>query len=159
VEVGVIPTEEARVVDTFADISRLHDRISCLVDGDREGLRYATGLIGQQPHPFAIIRWNDGETIEDAIGWILRADENVSVPALASLSDPSPGNVGDIVVYLRAHKMDIVAYELVAEVVASSQPCRTRASELLGMLGAICMGRDVTTHFAQDANGIWIFRP
>lgn len=36
-EVGVVPTEDAKVVETFQLLSATHNKVCCLVDGDRDG--------------------------------------------------------------------------------------------------------------------------
>ena len=40
-DVGVIPTKDARVVDTYTELARAHPTITCLVDGDAAGKAYA----------------------------------------------------------------------------------------------------------------------
>lgn len=159
IEVGVVPTEDAKVIETHQAMARLHERVCCLVDGDGEGLQYATGLLALHPPPFAIIRWHDGAMIEDVIGWILMADEAAVVAALVEMAHPAPTSVSEIVAYLKSHKMDMVAYEYVADAVANSLTCRARATDLLGGIASICTNLHATDRFALDANGVWVFRP
>ena len=45
IEVGVVPTEDAKVIETYQAMARLHEKVCCLVDGDGDGLQYAAGLI------------------------------------------------------------------------------------------------------------------
>jgi hypothetical protein len=63
------------------------------------------------------------------------------------------------VAYLKAKKMDIIAYELVAEAIATTPPCRERAADLLGGLACACAGVDDTRRFIRDDDGLWIFQP
>ena len=159
IEVGVVPTEDAKVVETYQLMARLHDKASCLVDGDGDGMRYVAGLRALATPPPAIIRWHDGAMVEDAVGWILSADEVAAVAKLNELSQAAPANVEDVVVYLKQKKMDIIAYELVAEAVATTPACRVRAADLLGGLACACAGSNETRRFIRDATGVWVFQP
>ncbi len=159
IEVGVVPTEDAKVVETYQLMARLHRRVCCLVDGDGEGQRYGERLMANPTSPAAIIRWHDGAMIEDAIGWVLAANEAAVVVKLAELSQAPPTSAADVVAYLRAKKMDIIAYELVAEAIATTPACRERAADLLSGLACACAGSAATQRFVRDADGLWVFQP
>jgi putative ATP-dependent endonuclease of OLD family len=159
IEVGVVPTEDAKVVETYQLMARLHNQASCLVDGDGDGMRYVAGLRALAMPPSSIIRWHDGAMIEDAVGWILSADEVAAVAKLNELSHAAPANVEEIVAYLKEKKMDIIAYELVAEAVATTPACRARAADLLSGLACACAGSNETRRFIRDATGVWVFQP
>lgn len=159
IEVGVLPTEDAKVVETHRLMARLHRRVSCLVDGDGEGLLYVGHLQAAASPPASIIRWHDGAMIEDSVGWILLADEAAAVAKLAELSQVPPTSAADVVAYLKAKKMDVIAYELVAEAISTTPACRARAADLLDGLACACAGSNVTQRFIRDANGVWVFQP
>src|SRR6185369_12637032 len=159
IEIGVVPTEDAKVVETHLLMARLHGRVSCLVDGDDEGLLYAGRLQAAASPPFSIIRWNDGAMIEDSVGWILLADEAVAVAKLTELSQVPPISAVDVVAYLKLKKMDIIAYELVAEAISTTPACRARAADLLAGLACACAGSNSTQRFIRDATGVWVFQP
>lgn len=97
--------------------------------------------------------------VEDAVGWMLSADEDAVIAKLADLSVDPPTSIEDVVAHLKAKKMDIIAYELVAEAIATTILCRERASDLLGGLACACAGVDNTRRFVRDGNGLWIFQP
>lgn len=159
IEVGVVPTEDAKVVETHQLMARLHRHVSCLVDGDGEGLLYVARLKAAPTPPAAVIRWNDGAMIEDAVGWILSADEAAAIVKLTELSQVPPTTAADVVAYLKAKKMDIIAYELVAEAIATTPGCRARAADLLSGLACACAGSIATERFNRDDNGVWVFQP
>ncbi|MBS0455380.1 MAG: AAA family ATPase [Proteobacteria bacterium] len=159
IEVGVVPTEDARVVDTYRLMSRLHRRVTCLVDGDGEGLLYVGQLRNAGAPPASIVRWNDGAMFEDTVGWILSADEVAVVPKLAELFEVAPTSVAEVVAYLKSKKMDIIAYELVAEAISTTAACRLRAGDMLDGLACACAGSNATQRFVQDSGGVWVFRP
>lgn len=159
IEVGVVPTEDAKVVETHQLMARLHGHVCCLVDGDGEGLLYTEHLMANPIPPAAVIRWNDGAMIEDAVGWILDADEAVAVAKLTELYPAPPTSAADVVAYLKAKKMDIIAYEVVAEAIATTPACRERTADLLSGLACACAGSTATQRFIRDANGVWVFQP
>lgn len=159
IEVGVVPTEDAKVVETHQLMARLHRHVCCLVDGDGEGKRYGERLMATPTPPAAVIRWNDGAMIEDAVGWILAADEVASIAKLTELSLVPPTSVADVVAYLKAKKMDIIAYEVVADAIAATPACRGRAADLLSGLACACAGSTATPRFIRDGNGLWVFQP
>lgn len=159
IEVGVVPTEDAKVVETYQLMARLHRRVSCLVDGDHEGRVYISNLRAAARPPSSILSWNEGAMIEDAVGWILLGDEAAAVAKVSELSREPPCSAADVVAHLKAKKMDIVAYELVAEAISMTPACRARAADLLSGLACACAGSNATQRFIRDANGVWVFQP
>jgi hypothetical protein len=157
-EVGVVPTEDAKVVETHAMLRRVHPRACCLVDGDGEGQRYAQQLVAEASAPAAILRWPDGWMLEDAVGWILQADEANVVAGIRALVDPPPpADAGEVVARLQAKKMDIVLYEAIADAIANNAACAARAADLFGAISLVCSGA-ATPRFTVNA-GVMIFHP
>jgi hypothetical protein len=156
-QVGVVPTEDAKVVEIYELLSRAHKRVCCLVDGDRDGHRYTTGLQASVNPPPVIIRWKDQEMIEDVIGWILRADEERILLALIDIPTQRPTCVDDIVAHLKLKKMDVICYEAVADAIVNSDLCRVRAADLFSALAHTCSGTP-NRHFARGADGAWVFQ-
>lgn len=159
IEVGVVPTEDAKVIETHQLMARLHRQVCCLVDGDGAGLLYAARLRATPIPPAAVIRWNNGAMIEDTVGWILAADEATAVAKLTELSQVPPTSTADVVACLKEKKVDIIAYELVAEAIATTPTCRERAADLLSGLACACAGSPATQRFVRDADGVWVFQP
>jgi len=158
IEVGVVPTEDAKVVETHRLMIRLHKNVCCLVDGDADGLRYINELAASPTPTAAVIRWHDGAMIEDAIGWILAADEATIVEKLAELSQMPPNSAMAVVTYLKAKKMDLIAYESVADAIATTPACRARAADLLSGLACACAGSPGTSRFVRDPDNVWVFQ-
>lgn len=159
VEVGVVPTEDAKVIETHQLMARLHRQVSCLVDGDGPGLHYLAGLRTAPTPPAAIIRWNNGAMIEDVVGWILASDESSVIEKLTELSAVPPTSVGDVIAYLKGNKMDIIAYELVAEAIATTPTCQQRAADLFSGIAGACAGSPSSPRFERDPEGVWVFQP
>jgi putative ATP-dependent endonuclease of the OLD family len=159
IEVGVVPTEDAKVIETHQLMARLHNNVCCLVDGDAEGQLYVKKLKISNVPPTTIIRWNDGAMIEDAIGWILDADQSAVLGKLTELSVVPAASVATVVAYLKTKKADIVVYESLAEAIATTPDCRARAADLLSGLACVCAGSPATLRFIRDADGVWVFQP
>jgi putative ATP-dependent endonuclease of OLD family len=166
--VGLIPTHDAAVQATVAALTRLHPRVCALVDGDPTGIGYARALAAAAERPAVILRWPDGWSIEDAIGWILDANSPRAIAALAPLVAPAPATVAALVACLKSDdrtasglKQDQIAYEAVADVIGEIEECQRRARELLNAMTDILLGRD-NARFAVAPAGdptIRIFQP
>jgi hypothetical protein len=155
-EVGLIPTEDAKVIETFRTLKRVHDSVVCMVDGDKAGLGYIKALRALDKQPKAILRWNNGSMVEDVVGWILEADAAGTVRNLAELKAPAPQSIVEVVDYLKAKKVDLVAYEAIADAIANNEACRARAARLFSAIAAACKNVE-STHFKQDEDGVWVF--
>ena len=166
--VGLIPTHDAAVQATVAALTRLHPRVCALVDGDPTGIGYAQALAASAERPAVILRWPDGWSIEDAIGWMLNANRPRAIAALAPLIAPAPPSVAELVARLKSDdrttnglKQDQIAYEAVAGVIGEIEACRDRARDLLNAMTDILLGRD-NARFAAAPVGepaIRIFQP
>jgi putative ATP-dependent endonuclease of the OLD family len=84
--VGLIHTQDAAIQATVDALFPLHPRITVLVDGDPPGQECAAALTSATKRPAVIVRWPDGWTIEDVIGWILNADAGQALPAVTAKS-------------------------------------------------------------------------
>jgi hypothetical protein len=94
--VGVVPTHDGSVVRTAAALAPLHPRVVALVDGDAEGVGYATSLVkAGATNSGVIIRWPPGQMLEDIIGWIIDGDAAACLPAIQI--DNPPATVSDLV--------------------------------------------------------------
>jgi len=87
-EVGIVPTDDAKVVELHDLLAGLHDRICCLVDGDLEGDRYTELLLRHQLPPSRVLRWPDGWAIEEVAGWVVQADERLALQQLSTRENP-----------------------------------------------------------------------
>jgi hypothetical protein len=165
--VGIVRTTDAQVIATFKRLHPLHPRISCLVDGDDAGDGYATGLAALTPQPSRALRWPDGWTMEDALGWVVDGDPRLA-NAIEGI-DPAPSNTADLVARLKSKdrdagglKQDRPAYEAVAQAIAASGPARLRGLSLLNAIASECLGIDsdkFTEHIQINGLRIRVFAP
>ena len=157
-EVGVIPTEDGKVLETYPLVSRVHARVSCLVDGDGEGNRYEKELRKLTNPPARLLRWPAGWMIEHVVGWIAEADEAGMLAKVRELDGP-PRTAAELVALLQTKKANGPVYESIASAIADTPACATRAGELLSSMALACAGRDAP-RFTRDAStGIMTFKP
>ncbi len=154
--VGVVPTEDAKVAETYELLQNVHQNICCLVDGDRDGQRYAKTVLASDPQPNAVLSWQDGATIEDSIGWILNASPVDSINDLSTQANEAFGTVDEAVESLKNRKMDLVFYEYIADAIANNDFCRQRASSLFSSIAQACNNEN-NDNFTQNDEGIWVF--
>ena len=135
--IGVVPTHDGAVADVFDALRTLRRGLIPLVDGDDAGVEKIDQVHGSNPMPELILRWRDGWTMEDAVGWILKGDEGDALTKLQGRIDREFGSVDDLVGLFKVKtgpgrlKTDYLAYEEVASVIGSLPGCRARAAGLL----------------------------
>jgi energy-coupling factor transporter ATP-binding protein EcfA2 len=158
--IGVVPTQDAAVVNTFEFLSPLHPMVVALVDGDAAGTAYADALANLERPPSAVLRWPDGWMLEDVVGSILSVDESGGIAALAALPQP-PSSIAELVARLKTNernvhglKHDQVAYEVVAAAIAALPECRKRARDILNALTDAALGRQVPMFVADPCSPI-----
>jgi putative ATP-dependent endonuclease of the OLD family len=154
--IGLLPTEDAKVVETYEILKDVHQHICCLVDGDADGKRYATSLLSSNTTPHSILRWKDNEMIEDVIGWVLNASADEAIITLNSESGEQLKSIVEVVERLKAKKMDIVYYEILADFVANNNNCRQRAASFFSSIAQACANEE-NDNFEKDAVGVWVF--
>lgn len=160
IRVGVIPTSDAKVKETCETLARAHPWVCALVDGDAEGAGYTQDLSSAPVHVRRVLRWPNGWTIEDVVGWIIAVDEAAVMARLNVDLAVAPGDSATLVARLRCDdryvaehlKGDLVAYEIVANALAERALCVGRARLVLHAIAQACAGTP-TPHFEAAAAG------
>lgn len=164
--VGVIPTHDGAVVRTVEAMITLHPRVVAMVDGDAEGVGYAAALAAARfPNSGVIIRWANGQMLEDTIGWIIDADANACLAAI-QIDNPA-ATVAELVTRLKGDdrgtgglKKDTSSYEIIAGAIGANEACCARARSLLNAITDVAKGLN-SPLFAADAESseIRVFQP
>jgi len=145
--VGIVPTHSSAVQATYEELRRLHRGVVPLVDGDGEGDSKLAGLLKSIPAPATILAWRSGWEIEDAVMWILRADEAAVIQPLNERLGWQATSVDDVLAKFKTKeghgraKTDYLAYEEVASVIRESAACRERARVLLDAITRAILGQ------------------
>ena len=155
--VGVVPTHDSAVAETFSTLRRLRSGIVPLLDGDDAGDTKVDQLRVSAPCPELILQWRDGCTIEDAIGWILRGAEGEALDELQGRIDREFTDIDALMALFKVKtgagrlKTDYLAYEEVASVIGGDAGCRQRTFALLNALVQACLGQyDDSELIARD---------
>jgi hypothetical protein len=102
--VGVVPTPDSAVAETFRLLGHLRGGFIALVDGDAAGKTKVMELVAMASPPEIILQWQDGWEIEDAIAWILAADAPAAMPVLKSrLTGHTFSTLPELLVLLNAY--------------------------------------------------------
>jgi putative ATP-dependent endonuclease of OLD family len=156
VRVGVVPTSDAKVKETCEALSKAHPLVVALVDGDDDGSRYADALDDPNSGASRILRWPNGWTIEDVVGWVINADAGPVSDRLGTDLASAPGDVPTLVARLKSDdrtqnglKGDGVAYEIIANALSERPSCRARARKVLHAMAQACAGEQ-TPHFDAE---------
>jgi energy-coupling factor transporter ATP-binding protein EcfA2 len=144
--VGVVPTHSSAVQATYEELRRLHRGIVPLVDGDSEGKKKLTGLLNASNPPKIVLTWRDGWEIEDAVMWILSADETAVLPSINERLNWSTTSIADVLAMFKTKdgpgraKTDYLAYEEIASVIRDNENCRERARLILDAITHATLG-------------------
>jgi putative ATP-dependent endonuclease of the OLD family len=145
--VGIVPTHSSQVQATYEELRRLHRGVVPLVDGDAEGHTKLAGLLKSDPAPATVLVWRVGWEIEDAIAWILRADEAAVIEPLKQRLGWPINSVDDLLALFKVKecqgraKTDYLAYEEITGVIRDTVRCRERARALLDALTRAILGK------------------
>ena len=145
--IGVVPTHDGAVADVYDALRTLRRGLVPLVDGDDAGAAKIDQVRGSDPMPEIILRWRDDWTIEDAIGWILKGDEDAALAELQGRIDREFASIDHLVGLFKVNtgpgrlKTDYLAYEEIASVIGNLPGCRTRAAVLLEAVTLATLGR------------------
>jgi len=132
--VGVVPTIDAKVIDTFAIINNVHSRPCILVDGDTDGRGYFDAVRACAQLPKCVVFWPRDWTMEHVVAWIASADETNVLAALGTTLGQSFAIRDELVTFLLTHKSYAPTQESAAVILMGNPACRARAAQLLGAL-------------------------
>ena len=135
--VGVVPTNEAKVQETYQIAAAVHPRTAILLDGDEAGRGYFETMRRVIPIPYCVISWPEGWEIEHVITWIAAADRPSMLPALSTALGQQFATDDHLTTYLLANKSYAPTHEIVAVTLMTNSACRRRSSQLLGGLADV----------------------
>lgn len=132
--IGVVPTIDAKIADTFAFVSAVHARPCILVDGDAAGSGYFDAVKASNPPPRVVVFWPQGWAIENVISWIASIDEAAMLAALGDSLGAAFADLTALTTYLLAKKSYVPVHESAAVTLIGNAACRARAAQLLNAL-------------------------
>ena len=138
--VGVVPTIDSRVQETFSIVRRVHSRPCVLLDGDAQGQTYFNALRAADPPPACVVLWADGWEIENVVGWIAAAGGGGTLTVLGETLGEEFATGDEFIAYLLENKSYAPTHEAVAVTLMANEACRARAGRLLGSLSDALTG-------------------
>jgi putative ATP-dependent endonuclease of the OLD family len=132
--VGVVPTIDAKIEDTFALVSAVHTRPCILVDGDSDGRGYFDAVKASDPPPRCVVFWPQGWALEHVISWIAGADETAMLAALGAALGTPFADLQALTRHLLTQKSYAPTHENAAVTLMANAGCRARAAQLLNSL-------------------------
>lgn len=135
--VGVVPTIDAKIADTFALVRAVHARPCILVDGDNDGRGYFDAVRISNPPPRCVVFWPQGWAMEHVVSWIAGADEAVMLAALGAALGTRFANAQALTNHLLTQKSYAPTHETAAIILMENAACRARAAQLLNALCAV----------------------
>lgn len=138
--VGVAPTADAKVAETYAVARRVHSDVLCLVDGDAAGVGYLATLKRLASPPKVVFVWPGDWTMESVVAWIAEANSAQALSKLGTALGETFANRAALKVYLEAHKTYMPVHESTAEVLAGIAECRARTAQLLNDIADVARG-------------------
>ena len=164
--VGVVPTTDAKISETYEVARAVHSNVVCLVDGDAEGENYLAQVRALAPPPATIFIWSAGWAMEHVVSWIADADPERSLPALATALNIALPDSSALSAHLLNFKSYVPVHSTTAEVLAAVPACRARAAELLNDIADVARrAQGERTHLAfwpeesTDYTQVWRLQP
>lgn len=132
--VGIVPTIDAKIADTFALVSAVHARPCILVDGDNDGRGYFDAVKGSNPPPRCVVLWSQGWAMEHVVSWIAGADEAAMLTALGTALGTPFADREALTAHLLTQKSYVPTHESAAVTLMANAACRARTAQLLNAL-------------------------
>lgn len=132
--VGIVPTIDAKIADTFAFVSAVHAQPCILVDGDNDGRGYFDSVKTSNPPPHCVVFWPNDWAMEHVVSWIAGADEAAMLAALGTALGTPFADLSTLSTHLLTQKSYAPTHENTAITLMANEACRTRSSQLLNAL-------------------------
>lgn len=132
--VGVVPTIDAKIVDTFVIANKVHGRACVLVDGDAEGRVHFDAAKACTPPPRCVVFWPQDWAMEHVVAWIAGADDPNARTALGTGLGQNFATANDLIAFLLTKKSYAPTHESTAIALMADPACRARATQWLSAL-------------------------
>jgi len=167
--IGIVPTHDSAVKETFTMLRRMRNGLVPLVDGDSAGDKKIVELCSSDDVPKYILQWQNGWAIEDAIGWVLKGSESDALEELKERIEADFANIEDLIAQFKVKtgrgrlKTNYLAYEDVISVIGSLSGCRAHATSLLDAITKACLGeydgcQMITKDDHKSTGGCYVLR-
>jgi putative ATP-dependent endonuclease of the OLD family len=150
--VGVVPTNDCKILETLGVVKRVHANAAVLVDGDSAGKGYLGEVCASDTPPKTAIIWPDDWKMETVIGWLVEADHPTLLPALGTALEATLASKEDLVAPLLTRKTYVPTHEIASAVMIANEACRKRTAALLGAMTNALTGAEPGSLFEHDTD-------
>jgi len=162
--IGIVPTIDAKIGDTFSLVNAVHAHPCILVDGDSDGRSYFDAVKLSNPPPRCVVFWPQDWAMEHVVSWIASADEATMLAELSHALGETFSNSQELIDYLLSKKTYAPTHENTTVTMLSNNACQIRATQLLNALNSVL--RDpanansplFTRVTADSTTGMHVFR-
>ena len=132
--VGIVPTNDAKIAETYAFVNAVHSRPCILLDGDSDGRGYFDAVRTAKQPPPRVVFWPEDWAMEHVVAWIAEADLTTMLTSLGAALEEDFTELKALVDFLMTKKSYAPTHETIAVTLMSSPGCRTRTAQLLDAL-------------------------
>jgi putative ATP-dependent endonuclease of the OLD family len=138
--ITIIPTSDAAITDTIAEINRFRTDAIALVDGDTTGDAYIICMEQATCRPTNIIQYGVGAAVECLCAWILEPALSAPGAVLSNLLTTSQRSLGSLQAILVSKKDDRQLREDLCWEAIETPACALRAGQFLEDIACIAAG-------------------
>lgn len=135
--VGVVPTIDAKIADTFQLVNAVHAKPCILLDGDADGRGYFETVKTSNPPPRCVVFWPDNWAMEHVVSWIASAGKTTVLSDLSSVLDTPIDSINTLTTHLLSRKTYAPTQESVSIILMQNNDCHARAAQLLNGLSTV----------------------
>jgi hypothetical protein len=140
--VGFVPTSDAAIVETHAEIAKFRPEAIPLVDGDIAGNQYVTLLASSATPPPRVIQYGKGAATECFCAWVLEPSLTAPGSTLSGLlPDPKQRTLKQLQQVLIEQKEKGEVHERLAWEALENSECALRAGSFFVDIASIAVGK------------------
>lgn len=129
---GIVPTHNANIIDTYKELACFNKNMIFIVDGDAQGNTYITNIKNEVSDPVIVIQWGNSFTMEDIIGYILKAEEISVAQQIKLMIDDSINNFDEFFLkFKNEYKSNYLIHLEIASIIRNNSNCISRAITFL----------------------------
>ncbi|MHA4810202.1 ATP-dependent nuclease [Flavitalea flava] len=134
---GILPTQDAKVVQTFSTFTSLVDTLLPIVDGDDAGDEYVNELLKLSKPPVLIFQLPTGFFLEHLVAWILSPTEDEEFAELTDIFNLGITDPSILLKQLIMHKTNWHLHEMIMQYVVQHIDPFQRAQSFINSISLI----------------------
>lgn len=158
--VGLIPTHNSQIKETYNVLRNVHNCCSVIVDGDSAGDNYISELMSVETPPRIIIQWPSGWTIEDVILWILTENTSFVFDEIKAIDGVTSNTIDEFKTEIKTEKGkgssvglkgNYLFYEALISFICNNELCLKNARKLMNGLVEVLYDSRYSDNFEKQS--------